>query len=114
MVHTSMKPDVLIVGSRGMTGIRRALQGSTSKEIVSRSDCATLVVRATAFVAPHDAPPFRLHSSGAPQRLPQARSPHHNTPARRLYAHASGIPGDGRRRRTCGACGFAAAAPRRW
>ena len=47
--------------------------GSTSRAILDGCECATLVVRATAFIsAPHDAPPFRLHSYGAPEQLPHA------------------------------------------
>jgi len=56
--------DLLVVGSRGASGIKRALTGSISKSILEAVDVAVCIVRAGVFVK--DSPPFRLPTaSGA-------------------------------------------------
>ena len=39
------KADVVVVGSRGITGLRRVFLGSVSNKVVSHAPCAVLVVR---------------------------------------------------------------------
>ena len=77
-----MRPDLLIVGSRGETGLKKALMGSTAAHIVATVDVPVLVIRVPVFVT--EAPPFRLPTaSGAelaaplpkPDRRRQARCP---------------------------------------
>jgi nucleotide-binding universal stress UspA family protein len=50
--------DLLVIGSRGVSSMRRVLTGSVSTGIIDAVDVPCLVVRATAFV--QEAPPFRL------------------------------------------------------
>ena len=50
--------DLLLIGSRGVTGVRRVLTGSISSAVIDAVDVPCLVVRSTAFV--QDAPPFKL------------------------------------------------------
>ena len=39
------KADIVVVGSRGITGLRRVFLGSVSNKVVSHAPCAVLVVR---------------------------------------------------------------------
>jgi nucleotide-binding universal stress UspA family protein len=50
--------DLLVIGSRGVSGVRRILTGSVSTAAIDAVDVPVLVVRASAFV--QDAPPFKL------------------------------------------------------
>ena len=58
MATRGVRPDLLVVGSRGEGGVKRALMGSTSSHIVNTVDVPIIVVRLPAFVT--EAPPFRL------------------------------------------------------
>ena len=42
---TSEKADLIIVGTRGMTGFKKLILGSVSSGLVSHSECPVLVVR---------------------------------------------------------------------
>lgn len=53
-----IRTDILVVGSRGVGPLKRALIGSDSAFIVSNANAPTLVVRATSFVH-SPAPAFR-------------------------------------------------------
>lgn len=37
--------DLIVMGSRGLTGMRRILQGSVSSEVVEEAPCSVLVVK---------------------------------------------------------------------
>ncbi len=37
--------DLLIIGSRGLTGMRRIVQGSVSSQVVEEANCSVLVVK---------------------------------------------------------------------
>ncbi len=37
--------DLIIIGSRGLTGVKRILQGSVSSQVVSEANCSVLVVK---------------------------------------------------------------------
>jgi nucleotide-binding universal stress UspA family protein len=37
--------DLILIGSRGLTGVTRILQGSVSSQVVSEAHCSVLVVR---------------------------------------------------------------------
>ena len=50
--------DLLVIGSRGVSGVRRVLTGSVSTACIDAVDVPCLVVRASAFV--QDVPPFKL------------------------------------------------------
>ena len=64
-----VRPDLLIVGSRGETGLKKALMGSTATHIVATVDVPVLVIRVPVFVT--EAPPFRLPTaSGAELAAP--------------------------------------------
>jgi hypothetical protein len=77
-----VRPDLLVVGSRGEGGLKRALMGSTSSHIVQTVDVPTLVIRVPIFV--NEAPPFRLPTtSGAELAAPLPR------PDRRRQARTS-------------------------
>lgn len=39
------KPDLLVVGTRGMTGFKKLILGSVSSGVVSHAGCSVLVVR---------------------------------------------------------------------
>lgn len=68
-----MRPDLLVVGSRGEGGLGRMLTGSTSASIVAAVDVPCCVVRVPIFV--QDAPPFRLPTpAGAELAVPLPRS----------------------------------------
>ena len=42
---TSEKADLIIVGTRGMTGFKKLILGSVSSGLVGHSECPVLVVR---------------------------------------------------------------------
>jgi nucleotide-binding universal stress UspA family protein len=44
-VAEELGTDLIVVGSRGLGGIRRALMGSVSESVVRRAHCPVLVVR---------------------------------------------------------------------
>ena len=68
-----MRPDLLVVGSRGDGGMKRMLTGSTSASIVAAIDVPICVVRVPIFV--QDSPPFRLPTpAGAELAVPLPRS----------------------------------------
>lgn len=46
-VVSSLKADLLIVGSHGRTGLKRLLMGSVTERVVQYSPCPVLVVRST-------------------------------------------------------------------
>ena len=54
-----LEVDLIIVGSRGLRGIRRALAGSVSESVFRHAHCPVMVVRAK------DSPPSR-HGGGRP------------------------------------------------
>ncbi len=37
--------DLIIIGSRGLTGVKRILQGSVSSQVVEDAPCSVLVVK---------------------------------------------------------------------
>ena len=37
--------DLIIIGSRGLTGMKRIVQGSVSSQVVEESSCSVLVVK---------------------------------------------------------------------
>ncbi|WP_413163256.1 universal stress protein [Capilliphycus salinus ALCB114379] len=39
------KADLIIIGSRGLTGLNRILQGSVSAQVVAEAHCSVLVVK---------------------------------------------------------------------
>ncbi|MEB3282212.1 MAG: universal stress protein [Lyngbya sp.] len=39
------KADLIIIGSRGLTGLNRILQGSVSAQVVAEAQCSVLVVK---------------------------------------------------------------------
>ncbi|MCG5061441.1 MAG: universal stress protein [Limnoraphis robusta] len=39
------KADLIILGSRGLTGLNRILQGSVSAQVVAEANCSVLVVK---------------------------------------------------------------------
>ncbi len=39
------KFDMIVIGSTGMTGLRRALMGSTASKVVSNAPCSVTVIR---------------------------------------------------------------------
>ena len=39
------KADLIVIGSRGLTGMNRIVQGSVSSEVVSEAPCSVLVVK---------------------------------------------------------------------
>lgn len=39
------KPDLLVLGSRGLTGMKRILEGSVSSQVVEEAPCSVLVVK---------------------------------------------------------------------
>jgi nucleotide-binding universal stress UspA family protein len=41
------KVDLIIIGSRGLTGIKRIVQGSVSSQVVEQAPCSVLVVKST-------------------------------------------------------------------
>lgn len=53
-----IRTDILVVGSRGVGPLKRALVGSDSAFVISNANAPTVVVRATAF-AQGPAPAFR-------------------------------------------------------
>ena len=68
-----MRPDLLVLGSRGDGSMKRMLTGSTSAAIVAAVDVPCCVVRVPIFV--QDAPPFRLPTpAGAELAAPLPRS----------------------------------------
>ena len=80
-----MRPDLLVVGSRGEGGVKRMLTGSTSASIVASVDVPICVVRVPIFV--QDAPPFRLPTpAGAELAAPLPRSDR-SRQARRILRH---------------------------
>jgi nucleotide-binding universal stress UspA family protein len=40
------KADLIIIGSRGLTGMKRIVQGSVSSQVVEEANCSVLVVKA--------------------------------------------------------------------
>lgn len=40
------KVDLIAIGCRGLTGLKRILEGSVSAEVVAEAPCSVLVVRA--------------------------------------------------------------------
>ncbi len=40
------KADLIVIGSRGLTGLNRIVQGSVSSQVVEESPCSVLVVKA--------------------------------------------------------------------
>ncbi len=40
------KTDLIIIGSRGLTGLKRILEGSVSSQVVADAPCSVLVVKA--------------------------------------------------------------------
>jgi nucleotide-binding universal stress UspA family protein len=65
-----LEVDLIIVGSRGLRGIRRTLVGSVSESVFRHADCPVMVVRAK------DNPPSR-RGGGRPR-------------ARRVFSHDVG------------------------
>ncbi|MGL5062439.1 MAG: universal stress protein [Microcoleus sp.] len=41
------KADLIAIGCRGLTGVKRILEGSVSAEVVAEAHCSVLVVRST-------------------------------------------------------------------
>jgi len=41
------KADLIIIGSRGLTGMKRIVQGSVSSQVVEEAPCSVLVVKST-------------------------------------------------------------------
>jgi len=39
------KTDLIIIGNRGLTGVKRILEGSVSSQVVSEANCSVLVVK---------------------------------------------------------------------
>jgi nucleotide-binding universal stress UspA family protein len=39
------KADLIIIGNRGLTGVKRILEGSVSSQVVSEANCSVLVVK---------------------------------------------------------------------
>lgn len=39
------KADLIVIGSRGLTGVKRILQGSVSSQVVEEAPCSVLVVK---------------------------------------------------------------------
>nr|WP_211175875.1 universal stress protein [Brasilonema sp. UFV-L1] len=39
------KADLIIIGSRGLTGLKRIVQGSVSSQVVEEANCSVLVVK---------------------------------------------------------------------
>ncbi|MBW4615100.1 MAG: universal stress protein [Desmonostoc vinosum HA7617-LM4] len=39
------KADLIVIGSRGLTGIKRIVQGSVSSQVVEEANCSVLVVK---------------------------------------------------------------------
>ena len=37
--------DLLLIGSAGLTGIKRALMGSTAAKVVAQAPCSVMVIR---------------------------------------------------------------------
>lgn len=37
--------DLIVIGSRGLTGVNRIVQGSVSSQVVAEADCSVFVVR---------------------------------------------------------------------
>lgn len=44
-IVSKLRPDLLVVGTRGMTGIRRLIVGSVSEAMVRYAPCSVVVVR---------------------------------------------------------------------
>ena len=44
-VCEELQPDLLVVGTRGLTGIRRVLLGSVAEAVAHRAPCSVLIVR---------------------------------------------------------------------
>jgi nucleotide-binding universal stress UspA family protein len=40
------KADLIVIGSRGLTGMKRIVQGSVSSQVVEEANCSVLVVKA--------------------------------------------------------------------
>lgn len=41
-----LQPDLLVIGSLGLTGIKKVLLGSVANEVVREAGCSTLIVKA--------------------------------------------------------------------
>jgi nucleotide-binding universal stress UspA family protein len=41
------KADLIVIGSRGLTGMKRIVQGSVSSQVVEEANCSVLVVKPT-------------------------------------------------------------------
>lgn len=72
VVHTRLRPDLLVLGSRGLSGLARlAAGGSKARAIARQSDVACLVVNNGAFEPSHHTistpqrPPFRIPTTAA-------------------------------------------------
>ena len=51
--------DIIVVGSHGLTGVRRFLIGSVSSQVLQSADCSVLIVKQSEDVREeeHEAPP---------------------------------------------------------
>ncbi|MDZ8050882.1 MAG: universal stress protein [Aulosira sp. ZfuVER01] len=44
------KADLIVIGSRGLTGMKRIVQGSVSSQVVEEAGCSVLVVKPNEFM----------------------------------------------------------------
>ncbi len=56
--------DLIIMGTRGITGVRRAMLGSVARNVLAHAPCSVLVVRASAAVETTLAPMSTVSASG--------------------------------------------------
>ena len=91
-----VRPDLLIVGSRGETGLKKALMGSTATHIVATVDVPVLVVRVPVFVT--EAPPFRLPTASGAELAAPLPKPDRRRQARRHHAMRACVLGCGVRK----------------
>jgi nucleotide-binding universal stress UspA family protein len=66
LVQASKKAQMIVVGSRGMGAIGRALLGSVSSGVVHHAHCPVAVVHADETKAPADTSPVLLGIDGSP------------------------------------------------
>ena len=64
IVHTatSMRADLIVMGTHAWSGLSRLLFGSTAVQVIRAAECPVLTVRVPSAKAPLHSKPFHLHA----------------------------------------------------